>query len=356
MTTSKIKRAQKRSSKRFRAIDLFSGCGGLTHGLKQAGFDVIGAVENDAVSVESYKANHKQTVVWERDIRKLPASVVRRALNLKKGELDLLAGCPPCQGFSTLVTNNGRYCVDDPRNTLIYDFLRFIRGLMPRAVMMENVADLARTTRFHRFRRRLERLGYVCRFEILDAADFGVPQRRKRLVLLAGRGKSIGFARAARVQYTVRDAFSHLNAKRAKSDPLHDTRSKRTERIKRLIAKVPKNGGSRMDIRGLPQLLCHKNFDGFYDIYGRMNWNEIAPTITSGCINPSKGRFLHPHRDRPITLREAALLQTFPSTYQISLGKGKYKAAALIGNAFPPEFARRQAIAVKRSLTSKRGE
>lgn len=356
MTSSRIKRPRKRAEKRFCAIDLFSGCGGLTYGLKQAGFDVIGAVENDTVSVESYKANHKKTVVWDRDIRRLRVSVVKRMLKLEKGELDLLAGCPPCQGFSTLVTKNGCYLVDDPRNDLIYDFLRFVRGLMPRVIMLENVPNLAQTTRFRRFRKRLEDLGYVCKFEVLDAAEFGIPQRRKRLVLLAGRGKEIGFARAAREQFTVRDAFNRMNTERARSDPLHDTHSKRTKRIQQLIEKVPKNGGSRTEIRGLPQLRCHKNFDGFYDIYGRMSWDDIAPTITSGCINPSKGRFLHPSKNRPITLREAALLQTFPSTYQISLSRGKYKAAALIGNALPPEFARRQAVMIKRYLISSRGD
>ncbi len=356
MAASNIEPRRNKVIKRVLAVDLFSGCGGLTCGLQRAGFDVIGAVENDALSVESYVANHKQIVVWHRDIRKLPVSVVMRTLNLKEGELDLLAGCPPCQGFSTLVTNNGRYHVDDPRNALIYEFLRFVRGLMPRAIMLENVPDLAQTTRFRRFRKRLEELGYVCRFKILDAAEFGVPQRRKRLVFLAGRGMEVGFAHPARVQYTVRNAFNRLNAKRTKSDPLHNTSSKRTKQVQRLIEKVPKNGGSRTDIRGLPQLRCHKNFDGFYDIYGRMSWDDIAPTITSGCINPSKGRFLHPRKNRPITLREAALLQTFPSTYKISLNGGKYKAAALIGNAFPPEFARRQATIIKRHLISDRGD
>jgi DNA (cytosine-5)-methyltransferase 1 len=355
MIVPKSKQAQRRVPKQLRAIDLFSGCGGLTLGLKQAGFKVIGAVENDALSVESYKRNHRKTVVWQQDLRKLRVSVVRRVLKLRKGELNVLAGCPPCQGFSTLVTNNGCYGFDDPRNDLIYEFLRFVRGLMPQVVMMENVPGLAQTTRFRRFCKRLEDLGYVCKFKVLNAAEFGVPQRRKRLVLLAGRGKEIAFARTARVRYTVRDAFHHLSTEGAKSDPLRDTRSKRTEKVQRLIEKIPKNGGSRGDIRGLPQLQCHKDFDGFYDIYGRLSWNDIAPTITSGCINPSRGRFLHPNKDRAITLREAALLQTFPSTYQISLRRGRYQAAALIGNAFPPEFARRQATMIKRQLISNRG-
>ncbi len=345
------KRKHRETRTLLKAIDLFCGCGGLTYGLKRAGFNVIGAVENDSVSVASYKANHRDVTVWHEDIRRLSANTVRVALNLGKGNLDLLAGCPPCQGFSTLVTNNGRYHVNDPRNDLIYDFLRFVRVLKPRVVMMENVPRLVLTTRFRRFRSRLETLGYVCQTAVFDAADFGVPQRRKRLVFLAAREGHLKFALKARVKYTVKDAFIQLDAEAERVDPLHDVRTKRTKRIQRLIEKVPKNGGSRTDLRA--QLECHKDFDGFYDIYGRMSWDDVAPTITSGCINPSKGRFLHPRKNRPITLREAALLQSFPKSYRISLSEGKYKAASLIGNAFPPEFARRQGSAIRRYLQAR---
>lgn len=344
------KQKKKDRTARPKAIDLFSGCGGLTLGLRQAGFEVIGAVEVDQLSLESYEKNHKDTYVWKQDIRTLSTLAIKRALGIRKGELDLLAGCPPCQGFSTLVTKNGSYLVDDPRNSLIYEFLRFVEDFMPRTVLMENVPNLCDTTRFRRFCKRLERLGYRVDYKILNAADYGVPQRRRRLVLLAGRNAKVDFARPARRKYTVREAFRKLNAKRAKSDPLHDTSSKRTAKIQELIAKIPKDGGSRSSIEDLHQLRCHADFDGFYDVYGRMKWDAASPTVTGGCVNPSKGRFLHPTEDRPITLREAALLQTFPRAYWISTKKGKYCAAELIGNAFPPEFARRQALTIKRHL------
>lgn len=352
----KKKKAQCKQNAPYLAIDLFAGCGGLTLGLKQAGFKVVGAVESDELSLESYEKNHVGTHLWKRDIRTLSTLSVKRTLKLKKGQLDLLAGCPPCQGFSTLVTKNGCYLVDDPRNSLIYEFLRFVEDLLPRVVLMENVPDLARTTRFRRFLKRLENLGYKSDYRILDAADYGVPQRRRRLVLLASLNNGVGFAGKARRRYSVREAFKKLTAKQAKSDPLHDTKSKhRTEKIQRLIERIPKNGGSRSDIKRFRQLRCHADFDGFYDIYGRMSWDDISPTITSGCINPSKGRFLHPSKNRPITLREAALLQTFPKSYWISLSKGKYRAAELVGNAFPPEFARRQAVVVRRHLSDSDG-
>lgn len=350
MTSKRREKRSKKNGAQLRAVDLFSGCGGLTHGLKLAGFDVVGAVENDKLSADSYEMNHGNTRLWRRDIRELSALTVKRALGIKKRELDLLAGCPPCQGFSTLVTNNGRYLVDDPRNSLIYEFMRFVEDLMPRAVLMENVPNLSQTTRFRRFFKRLEHLGYKCEYRILDAAEYGVPQRRKRLVFIAGLKGEITFARPAKVQYTVRSAFSKLRTASKKMDPLHDTKSNRTIEIQRLIEKVPINGGSRTDIESFRKLPCHKNFNGFYDVYGRMSWDGISPTITSGCINPSKGRFLHPNKNRAITLREAALLQSFPKNYRISLEKGKYKAAAIIGNSFPPEFARRQALMIKQHL------
>jgi DNA (cytosine-5)-methyltransferase 1 len=126
---------------------------------------------------------------------------------------------------------------------------------------MENVPDLARTTRFRRFRKYLEQLGYKIEYRIMDAADYGVPQRRKRLVLLAGLNYEIAFARTARVQYTVRSALNKLKTACDNLDPLHDTKSNRTNRIQRLIGKVPKNGGSRTEIKGFHQLRCHKNFD-----------------------------------------------------------------------------------------------
>src|SRR5215203_5992283 len=119
-----------------RAIDLFSGCGGLTLGLKQAGFRVIGAVEINGLAAETYKANHKRVHVWEKDIRSLPVAEVKRKFRLQRGELDLLAGCPPCQGFSAMRTLNGKYRVNDSRNDLLLEFMRFVRLLLPKAIMM----------------------------------------------------------------------------------------------------------------------------------------------------------------------------------------------------------------------------
>ena len=336
--------------KQPKAIDLFSGCGGLTLGLKRAGFRVVGAVENDSLAVETYRANHKRVVVWERDIRKLTAAEVMRRLKIERGQLDLLAGCPPCQGFSTMTTLNGRIGQDE-QNDLVFEFLRFVRVLRPKTVMLENVPKLAKNRRFKTLRSQLQKLGYTINYDVLDAADYGVPQRRRRLILVAGRGAQIPFGRMARRKRSVKDAFANLG-RRAKNDSLQNLKEKRSDKIKKLIGSIPRNGGSRLDLGEDRQLACHKKCDGFKDVYGRMTWGEASPTITGGCVNPSKGRFLHPTKNRAITLREAALLQTFPRSYFFSLERGKFPAAQMIGNALPPEFIRRHAAQIRNHLRS----
>lgn len=335
----------------LKAIDLFSGCGGLTLGLKQAGFHLVGAVEIDSLAVETYRANHKKVFVWQQDIRKLTVTAVMKQLKLRPGQLDLLAGCPPCQGFSRMTTLNGRVGQDE-RNDLIFQFLRFVRVLRPKAVMMENVPKLAKNRRAKELLRQLRRLGYHLNHDVLDAADYGVPQRRKRFILLASLSANIPFGRVANNKITVRQAFRRLNQKRAKSDILHNLPEKRAVKVQSLIRRIPKNGGSRTDLSNRHQLPCHRKCDGFKDVYGRMAWNTISPTITGGCCNPSKGRFLHPTKHRNITLREAALLQSFPPTYFFSVRRGKFPAAQMIGNALPPEFIRRHAKEVYRIITA----
>lgn len=334
------------------AIDLFSGCGGLTLGLKRAGFRVVGAVEIDPLAVETYKANHKRIVVWPQDITTLTVASVMRRLKLRRGQLDLLAGCPPCEGFSALRTLNGYRRIRDRRNDLVFEFLRFVRVLQPRVVMMENVPGLAKNRRFSFFRKELARIGYTYEYRVLNAADYGVPQRRRRLIILASRIGPVSFARPTLRRHTVWSAIGSLPRPWKSRDILHNIKEVRSRRIRSLIKQVPKNGGSRGDLSSKFRLACHRRCDGFKDIYGRLAWNDVAPTITGGCFNPSKGRFLHPGQDRTLTLREAAMLQSFPRTYFFSLSRGKASAASLIGNALPPEFVRRHAKNVLKFMRS----
>jgi DNA (cytosine-5)-methyltransferase 1 len=336
-----------------RAIDLFSGCGGLTLGLKQAGFLVIGAVEVDPLALETYKANHRRVVIWGRDITKVTVASVMRRLKLRRGQLDLLAGCPPCQGFSTITTLNGRIG-KDKRNDLVFHFLRFVRVLRPKAVMMENVPKLAKNRRFKKLLAELKKMGYEINYSVLNAANYGVPQRRRRLILVAGKKKKIPFGRASRRIRTVREAFGKLGKRLAETDLLHNFPEQRSQKVKDIIRRIPKNGGSRADLGEENQLECHQRCDGFKDVYGRMTWNDVSPTITGGCFNPSKGRFLHPTRNRAISMREAALLQSFPADYFFSVKRGKSPVAQMIGNALPPEFIKRHAKSVIRYLAKHR--
>src|ERR1041384_726974 len=334
----------------LRAIDLFCGAGGLTQGLRNAGFRVIGAIDCDELAIESYMMNHPGTWVWEENITRLRPENVMDELSLEKGELDLLAGCPPCQGFSAMRTHNGRLDVADPDNELVFEFLRYVRALRPRALMMENVPALRGDNRMKRIRRSLRAMGYGLVDDVLDTADYGVPQRRRRFILLGLCGEKPEFAAIAKRRRTVAGAIRHLPPPHESADELHNVTERRSEAIRRLIADIPRDGGSRTELPPERQLECHKDHDGHRDVYGRMAWGKPAPTITGGCVNPSKGRFLHPEQDRAITPREAALLQSFPPNYLFSMKRGRFAVAQQIGNALPPRFIERHARALRNAL------
>ena len=275
------------------AIDLFSGCGGLSLGLRRAGFKVVAAVDNDALSASTYRLNHPSTDVEENDISRIDPSNLMSSLGLVPGQLDLMAGCPPCQGFSRLRTLNGSREVEESQNDLIFEFIRFAQCFRPKALMLENVPGLLADDRADIVVKRLGRMGYECRAELFDAARYGVPQRRKRMIMLGAADRVPPFARTTR-RRTVSQAIRFLPSPELSIDPVHNYDVKRAAKVLALIRRIPKDGGSRTDLPLSAQLRCHKDFDGFRDIYGRMAWRNQAPTITGGCINPSKGRFLHP--------------------------------------------------------------
>ena len=335
---------------RFSSLDLFCGCGGLSLGLRRAGFKVLAAIDNDELSVETYRKNHKRTKVIERDIRSVCTEDLMKRLKLKPGDLDLMAGCPPCQGFSKLRTFNGAKKVNEPMNDLVFEFVRFVRAFLPKTVMMENVPALMDDYRFEQLGIALQLLGYRFHAKVLDAARYGVPQRRLRLILLGSRRDIPSFATPVRAKRTVSQAIRRLPAPDESADCAHNYSVRRSAHVLSLIRCIPRDGGSRSSLSSEQQLNCHREFDGFKDVYGRMAWREPAPTITGGCINPSKGRFIHPSEDRAVTLREAALLQGFPSSYEFDVSKGRYAIAQLIGNAFPPKFAQHHAGSLYRHI------
>jgi len=342
--------------KKYTAIDLFCGAGGLTVGLQKAGFNVLAGLEISGVAIETYSMNHKNHKLYATDIRKLSPKKMLVDLGLAKGDLDLLAGCPPCQGFSTHRTRNRTVSVKDLRNDLVFEFVRYVKAMLPKAIMMENVPGLAKDKRMIEVVYKLKKLGYVFDDEaviVKDAADYGVPQRRKRMIMIASRFGKIDHPRKALKRRTVRDAISGLKEVGYSNDELHDILVERSDKVNKIISLIPKNGGSRSDISKRYWLPCHiKRPKSYQDVYGRMAWDSVAPTITGGCHQPSKGRYLHPEKNRAITLREAALLQTFPKKYKFSLRKGKDSVALMIGNALPPEFIKRQAKMIVKHLDS----
>ncbi len=338
------------------AIDLFSGCGGLTEGLKQAGFNVIVGAEIRPEARKAYLANHPGVHLFE-DVRGVTRKSIGKNIQLKKGQLDLLAACPPCQGFSTLRTNNHLKPATDVRNRLIFQVSRLAKELLPKAILVENVPGLLNDRRITRFKAQLKALGYSTNKAVLDEADFGVPQRRKRMIFIAIRGDTTPEIPKATVSkpVTVRDAIEHLPSSSDESSPiLHRMRQRFSSKVQERIERIPKNGGSRRHLGPNDQLECHKRQAGFNDVYGRLSWDKVSVTITRSCHNPSKGRYLHPEENRALTLYEALLLQGFPSNYKLPTDGGIEKTASLIGEAFPPPFALGQAAHIRSILESQR--
>lgn len=359
----------RRSERRPTAIDLFAGCGGLSSGLRAAGFDVLAAIEKDADAAATYKANHPNVKLYEMDIRLVSPTGLLRALKLLEGEtLDLIAGCPPCQGFTRLTESMGR---PDRRNGLVRQFLRFVRAIRPKVCMLENVPGLLTTRKgkryFNELRRGLEDAGYRVSYRIVELADYGVPQFRKRLVLLAARGEAIPIPEAThhdpagsgktgqRPWKTVREAIGSLQNPPLRSavrsgDAVppyewHYSRDVATV-VRRRLEHALSNGRCRTSLPPTLRLACHERCpDGYYDVYGVIDWDKPSPTITSGCTNASKGRFGHPREPRPLTATEAAVLQTFPLSYKFK-GSGLESVAAQIGNALPRRFAKVVATAI----------
>lgn len=331
------------NARRPTAIDLFSGAGGATQGLADAGFSVIGAVEFDSIASASYRLNHPSVKLWEQDIRELKATEMARELNIRPGELGLLKACPPCQGFSTLA--EGRIDRDDPRNELVKHTTRFVRALRPRAVLVENVPGLGRDQRSSDLLESLRRMGYNAKAYHVNAVDFGVPQKRKRLIILALRGLKTELPESLSPSdpeepRTVKQAFDQLASEVASNDPLSTPRALPAAVLRRVEA-IPV-GGNRYDLPPELQLDCHKKLaeagkSGAAGSYARLRWEEPAPTMTTRCTTPACGPFLHPELHRPLTLREAAAIQTFPASYQFVGSRSDIERQ--IGNAVPVKMA-----------------
>lgn len=345
------------------AVDVFSGAGGLTVGLKRAGFRVATAIEIEDHAFATYKTNHPEVRAIKQDVRTVRGRHLRQ---ISGGRVDLLAGCPPCQGFSTLTNTSSKR---DPRNDLVLEMARLVRELRPRAVMMENVPGLADRGKrlFNRFLKTLQELNYQYTWDILQVANYGVPQNRRRLVLLAGRGFQPSLPKPTHhrtgkdglAQWkTLRDAIFGMDAPTLLEDaqklggPVnfdwHVVRRLSSQNIARLRKARP--GASRSKLPKSLRPDCHKEVDkGYTSVYGRMAWDQLPVTITGGCTTFSKGRFGHPSELRTISVREAARIQTFPDDYVFDTPYMEY-ACQMIGNALPCDFAQTLATSVAAQL------
>ncbi len=326
------------------AIDLFCGCGGVTEGLKQAGFTVIAAVDNDPICCETYRLNHPEVHLLQKDICKTSARSLKMILGKQK--LDLLIVCAPCQPFSSL----NKSTKPDDRVYLILQSVRFVKALKPKFVFFENVPGLTKNSAvLSQLKSEFTKLGYILsEAQQVDAADYEVPQRRVRCVIVASKKHPIELPppiTPAGHRMTVRDTIETLPIASFNNpqDSLHVCRKHSKITLDRLH-HISHDGGSRSELPNELVLPCHKKLDAegemthYCDVYGRMRWDTVAPTLTTGCTDVTKGRYAHPCYDRAITLREAALLQTFPANYRFYGNSGQI--ARQIGNAVPVNLAK----------------
>ncbi len=326
-------------------IDLFCGAGGLTYGLRRAKISVVAGIDLDPACEFPFTANNDARFI-QADVRDLTGSDL--AALYPPGAIRLLAGCAPCRPFSPF----RRGADDNSRHDewgLLGEFARLLGELRPELVTMENVPDLASKRPFREFVGTLQKLGYHVDARSVYCPPLGIPQHRRRLVLVASRLGPVKVPTGSLTpgEYrTVRDALAALPKLAAgEADPrdrLHKARSVNDTNLRRLRASRP--GGTWRDWPKDLRAPCHRKKTGatYQSVYARMMWDEPSPTITTQAYNFGTGRFGHPEQDRSITLREAAVLQTFPRRYRfVKPREGVFMARVgrLIGNAVPPRLA-----------------
>jgi DNA (cytosine-5)-methyltransferase 1 len=328
--------------------DLFAGAGGITEGFRQAGFNPVAAVEFDRWAAATYAANFGDHVlacpIEEVKVARKDGALVWSGTDIagqptsfETPEIDVLVGGPPCQGFSPLGRMND-WDYDDPRNKLWKHYVRILDALNPKVFVVENVPEILKSEEFKRLERHVRRLGYDLDYRVLNAAFFGVPQSRKRAIIIGSRVGVPTLPPEMIERMTVRDAIGDLPLKPTGKN-WHVGRNPLPSSLERY--KCVPEGGSRFDLmEKRPDITPNcwlKKKTGSTDVFGRMWWDQPAPTIRTEFFKPEKGRYLHPKAHRPITIREAARLQTFSDEF-IFIGSN-VQVAKQIGNAVPVKLA-----------------
>lgn len=335
-------------------VDFFSGCGGTSVGLRNSGMKIVAGIDNDADSAATFRLNFPEADFFESDVKELSSSSIEKVMP-KKG-LVLFAGCAPCQPFSKQKKISAK---EDPRRDLLLVFLKFIVELQPHFVLVENVPGLQKldpkSGPFQTFVDTLIEEGYEVDFGVVRAADYGVPQIRRRLVLVASRISKVrlpdpthgsGLIAYSTVAEWIKELPNISAGQVDLADPDHASMKLSERNIERIQATP--EGGSRLNWPQSLQLECHASYKGHTDVYGRLSWDKPASGLTTKCISYSNGRFGHPDQDRALSVREAALLQTFPPSFKL-VGTLTSKARQ-VGNAVPPLVARRVGEAIADSL------
>ena len=331
----------------IKAIDFFCGAGGLTRGLLDAGIKVLAGVDNDERLQETYTHNNKPSRFINKDINAIDIHELRKELEIQDEDTTLYAACTPCQPFSNL---SRQISDDDNRKILLLTFAEIVKECPPDFILVENVPGLNNGSGkkiYKEFKSILKQCGFSnLAADLLDARHFGVPQTRKRFILLASKEDSISLpipitnpSQFVTVRECI-EGYPEIADGGESEDFLNHKARKLKPHHKAIVEAVPENGGSRGDITDTSILLkCHQEKpDSHTDVFGRMAWDKPAPTLTSRCADIYSGRFVHPKQNRGISLREAAALQTFSDDYEF-FGTSISGIARQIGNAVPVKLA-----------------
>lgn len=341
-------------SETIRVADFFCGCGGTSVGLRAAGMDVVFGLDCDGPAAATFRRNFPRAAFLEVDVRDCRPEEIASQVGRGDGHL-LVSACAPCQPYSSFVRRTRGRSHD---RSLLLRLIPILDLLRPAFVLVENVPGLdtkAPAGTLSRFCKALTRLGYSISWKVVDCQSYGVPQRRRRLVLM---GSLLGQVEIPRPTHgpgllpvaTVLEWIADLPPLQAGEThtevPNHVASALTDINLRRLRASKP--GGDRFDWPSELRLACHKEHRGHSDVYGRMSWDAPAPALTTKCTGISNGRFGHPEQDRPISVREAACLQTFPRDFVFE--GGIKTATRQVGNAVPPLLAQRMGEAFVRHL------